>query len=167
MARGRKKGYANPMKGIKRDSDQYWDIQYNTYLNKRQDSISKGTKLNKELDKEEFKNQYSLFKKENIKNVINKMVKVQERVTYQDAISLYENKNNIKFNPFSKAQRDEVNKIYNYVPNEVDMKKAEKNYYDKYGHGFREDKNYSDYIYFATMIEMGYDREELEKDYGY
>ena len=37
MARGRKKGYVNPMKGIKRGSDQYWDIQYNTYLNKRQD----------------------------------------------------------------------------------------------------------------------------------
>lgn len=158
------KGY---YKGVKVDSEEYWDIQYNTYLNKRQDLISKGTKLNKELYKEEFKNQYSSFKEENIKNIISKMAKAEEKITYQNAITLYENKNKIKFNPFIKEQRDEVNKIYKFVPNEIDIKNAEKIYEKKNKHLFREDKDYSDYIYFTTMVEMGYDKEDLEKEYGY
>lgn len=167
MARGLKKGYRNPMKGIKRGSEQYWSVQYDTYLKKRQSLIDKGTRLNKKFTKDEFKSQYSLLKSEKSKNIISKLVKAQELITYQDAITLYENKNDIKFNPFSRKEREAVSKIYNFEPDETDIMKAEKIYMHKNKHGFREGKDYSDYIYFMTMIEMGYDRDELEKNYGY
>lgn len=160
-----KKGY---YKGQKVGSKEYWNMQYSTYLNKRNDLASNGFALKQKLTKSEFKQIYKQAGKLGMKNIMRTMVNEEKVVSYDLFKTIYKEQTGKNFSNLRKTAEDV--KLYrdiislNFIDEKIEKRVMEgfKNkYHREYSAG-----NWKQYAFFWYMSEIG-TREVAEEAYGY